>query len=66
MSNENDVEKFVAELNVERFSSGDEINAVHYTKGGPWFKEYKECEYAEVWLDYLNTVPKNFIINELM
>ena len=51
---------------VPEVSSGDEINAVHYTKGGPWFKEYREGEYAEVWLDYLNTVPKNFIINELM
>jgi len=47
-------------------SSGNKINAIHYTKGGPWFEEYKECEYGEVWLDYLNTVPKNFILNELM
>ena len=20
--------------------------ALHYTEGGPWFKEYKNCEYA--------------------
>jgi lipopolysaccharide biosynthesis glycosyltransferase len=51
---------------VPEVSSGDKINAIHYTKGGPWFREYREGEYAEVWLDYLNTVPKNFIINELM
>ena len=40
--------------------------AIHYTKGGPWFEEYKDCDYGEVWIDYLNSVPKNFIINNLM
>ncbi len=40
--------------------------AIHYTKGGPWFEEYKDCDYGEVWIDYLNTIPKNFIINHLM
>ena len=23
--------------------------AIHYTEGGPWFKEYRQCEYHEVW-----------------
>lgn len=23
--------------------------ALHYTEGGPWFKEYKDCEYATTW-----------------
>ena len=22
---------------------------LHYTEGGPWFKGYEDCEYAEVW-----------------
>ena len=22
---------------------------IHYTEGGPWFDNYKDCEYAEVW-----------------
>ena len=22
---------------------------LHYTEGGPWFKGYEECEYAEAW-----------------
>lgn len=26
--------------------------ALHYTEGGPWFDEYKKCEYAEVWNTY--------------
>ena len=24
--------------------------AIHYTEGGPWFKEYERCEYAVDWL----------------
>lgn len=24
--------------------------ALHYTEGGPWFNDYKNCEYAEEWL----------------
>lgn len=23
--------------------------AIHYTNGGPWFNEYKDCDYAELW-----------------
>jgi lipopolysaccharide biosynthesis glycosyltransferase len=28
-------------------------NAIHYTEGGPWFDNYKDCEYAEVWKELL-------------
>ena len=28
--------------------------AIHYTEGGPWFKEYRDCEYSELWKDSLN------------
>jgi lipopolysaccharide biosynthesis glycosyltransferase len=28
-------------------------NALHYTEGGPWFKDYRHCEYHNVWKDYL-------------
>ena len=27
--------------------------ALHYTEGGPWFKNYRNCEYGNVWKDYL-------------
>lgn len=27
--------------------------AIHYTEGGPWFSEYRFCEYNEVWKKYL-------------
>jgi hypothetical protein len=24
--------------------------AIHYTDGGPWFEQYKDCEYADLWI----------------
>jgi len=27
--------------------------ALHYTEGGPWFEQYRDCEFAETWLQYL-------------
>lgn len=32
--------------------------AVHFTRGGPWFDEYKNVEYAEEWNRYASTVPR--------
>ncbi|XP_073001883.1 protein CDI-like [Typha latifolia] len=32
--------------------------AIHYTSGGPWFEEYKDCEFAELWLDELEEYEK--------
>ena len=26
--------------------------ALHYTQGGPWFDNYRNCEYADVWNSY--------------
>lgn len=31
---------------------------LHYTEGGPWFKEYRGCEYNSVWKDYLANMLK--------
>jgi lipopolysaccharide biosynthesis glycosyltransferase len=31
---------------------------LHYTEGGPWFKEYRDCEYSNVWKDYLANMLK--------
>ena len=25
--------------------------AVHFTRGGPWFVNYRDCDYAELWLE---------------
>ena len=24
-------------------------NLIHYTEGGPWFENYRDCEFAELW-----------------
>jgi len=29
-------------------------SAIHYTEGGPWFKNYRNCEYSEHWKKSLN------------
>lgn len=28
--------------------------AIHYTEGGPWLKEYEDCEYANLWIEEYN------------
>jgi len=33
-------------------------NAIHYTEGGPWFKEYRRCDYHKVWKLYLREMLK--------
>ncbi|XP_072986975.1 protein CDI-like [Typha latifolia] len=32
--------------------------ALHYTSGGPWFEAYKDCEFAELWLEELEEYEK--------
>ena len=35
-----------------------EPKAIHYTEGGPWFKEYRRCDYHKVWKQYLREMLK--------
>jgi lipopolysaccharide biosynthesis glycosyltransferase len=35
-----------------------EPKVLHYTEGGPWFKEYRDCEYNNVWKKYLSNMLK--------
>lgn len=32
-------------------SKGDinEARLIHYTEGGPWFEDYRDCEGADIW-----------------
>ena len=30
------------------------VKNLHYTKGGPYFKEYKDCPYSKEWYDHFN------------
>lgn len=36
--------------------SAETPKLIHYTNGGPYFKEYQNCEYATDWLNIYNTV----------
>ena len=36
-------------------------NAIHYTEGGPWFKNYKNCDFSSEWQKYKSEMIK---INE--
>ncbi len=33
-----------------------EVSLVHFTTGGPYFKEYRDCEYSEEWLHELKSM----------
>tara|TARA_B100002019_G_scaffold262991_1_gene250787 strand:+ start:284 stop:955 length:672 start_codon:yes stop_codon:yes gene_type:complete len=33
------------------YDKPEESNIVHYTDGGPWFANYRKCEYHEAWTD---------------
>lgn len=33
---------------------------IHYTNGGPWFPEYRECEYADEWRSELSDMYQPF------
>lgn len=33
--------------------------AIHYTRGGPWFEECKDVEYAELWNEHYKELTEN-------
>lgn len=30
--------------------------AIHYTDGGPWYRDYQDVEYAQEWRDWITPV----------
>lgn len=32
--------------------------AIHYTDGGPWHPGYEDCEFGDLWMEYLNDEEK--------
>ena len=34
----------------EPYEGGRKPKAVHYTGGGPWFPDFRDCDYAEDWM----------------
>lgn len=37
---------------VGEYPANKDANLVHFTVGGPYFKEYQDCEYADEWWKY--------------
>ena len=36
----------------EKLADGKLPDLIHYTLGGPYFEDYKSCDYEEIWNDY--------------
>ena len=38
---------------VGEYEYKENVNNIHYTKGGPWFEEYAKCDYSQDWFKNL-------------
>jgi len=36
---------------VGEYEYNEDAKNVHFTLGGPWYKDYKECDYSQEWFD---------------
>ena len=39
-------------------SENPNAKIVHYTRGGPWFKEYEDCEFSKEWFEEYENMSK--------
>jgi hypothetical protein len=39
---------------VGEYASNAQAKILHYTLGGPWFRDYQHCDYANEWFDALD------------
>tara|TARA_B100000768_G_scaffold178756_1_gene195085 strand:+ start:1217 stop:1909 length:693 start_codon:yes stop_codon:yes gene_type:complete len=39
-------------------TSNNKPEAIHFTEGGPWFENYKNCEYSKIWNQYREEMEK--------
>jgi hypothetical protein len=44
-------------------SVSEEINAIHYTEGGPWFEKYRNTRYSQVWWKEYNDYLKSKLLS---
>ena len=40
------------------YNDYDKPNLIHYTEGGPWFENYRDCEFHQLWKDELIDMMK--------
>ncbi|KAK9149739.1 hypothetical protein Scep_008496 [Stephania cephalantha] len=43
---------------------GEGPKAVHYTCGGPWFEAWKDCEFAELWVEEMEEYKRSVVGEE--
>lgn len=43
-----------------------EPKAIHYTEGGPWFDNYRNCAYSQEWKQYECRVKETYISHDLV
>ena len=52
--NEEDILEIPKDYNyLVGYYNDNNIKALHYTDGGPWFTRYKNCDYSDKWLNYV-------------
>jgi lipopolysaccharide biosynthesis glycosyltransferase len=39
---------------VGEYEKNDQAKILHYTLGGPWFRDYQHCDHAQLWFDELD------------
>lgn len=42
----------------DEYEMKNEVFNIHYTEGGPYFKNYSNCDYADLWNSYYNECVK--------
>ena len=53
-------EKLIGDLPLEwnwlagEYQYKKDVKNIHYTEGGPWFEDYKDCDYSKEWFEYYN------------
>ena len=60
LENENLIGELPLEWNwlVGEYNYKEDVNNVHYTLGGPYFKDYKGVDYSKDWFDIYNEITR--------
>lgn len=56
LDNENLIGEIPLEWNwlADEYEMKNDVFNIHYTEGGPYFKNYSNCDYADLWNSYYN------------
>lgn len=41
---------------VGEYDYRSDVKNVHFTEGGPWFEEYRNCDYSQKWFEYYEEI----------